>query len=149
MCQPGRPGPISVSHLRLARFRRLPQREVAGVVLVVFVHVHPRAIVHAREVLLRELAVLGKLRDSEVVGAVVGAVGEALLLKSLDEVGHLLNVVGGVHQEFGMLDVQRVGIFQKRLLVLLGVVLDADARAAALRMILSSTSVMFITCFSL
>ena len=38
--------------LRLARFRRLPQREVAGVVLVVLVHVHPRAVVHAGEVLL-------------------------------------------------------------------------------------------------
>ena len=42
MCQPGRPGPISVSQLCLALFGSLPQREVAGVILLVLVGVHAR-----------------------------------------------------------------------------------------------------------
>ena len=39
------------------------------------------------------------------------------------------NVVGRIHDQFGMLDVQRIGVFQKSLLVFRGVLLHRDAVA--------------------
>ena len=78
MCQPGRPWPSAVSQECLAGLGGLPEREVAGGVLVVLVDVDARAVLDAFEVLLGELAVLGKARDAEVPGAVLGAVGDVL-----------------------------------------------------------------------
>ena len=123
MCQPGRPGPIGCLPERLARLRRLPQREVARVVFLVLVDVDARAVFHAGKIFLRELAVGGKLRDAEVVRAVLGAVGEALLLELRDELRHLRNVVGGAHQSSGCWMFSDGSVFEKGLLVLRGVLL--------------------------
>src|SRR5208283_2870196 len=109
-----------------ARLGSLPQREVAGVVLLVFVHIDARAVGHAREVLLRQLAVFGKLGDAEVIRAVVGLIGITLIAQYGDEMRHLLNVLGRLRQQLGMLNVQGVGIFEKRVGVLLGVLLHGD-----------------------
>ena len=65
----------------LAGLGRFPEREVAGVVLFVLVNVDARAVFHARKIFLRELAVAGKLGDSEVVGTILGSVGEALVFE--------------------------------------------------------------------
>src|SRR5512147_2650386 len=54
----------------LAGFRRFPQREVARIVLFVFVNVDPRPVFHTSEIFLGKLAVFGELRDAEVVRTV-------------------------------------------------------------------------------
>ena len=71
-----------------------------------------------------ELAVAGKLGDPEIIGAVVGTVGEAFFHQSVNEVRHFLNVVGGPHED-GLLDVQSGGVFKEGALILEGVVLYA------------------------
>ena len=114
---------------RLARLRSFPQRKIASAVFVVFVHVHARAVGHAGKIFLRQLAVLRELGDPEIIRAILGAVGETLFLKPLDEMRHLLNVVGGADQKLRMLDVQGIRIFQESFLVLGGVLLDTDAVA--------------------
>ncbi len=63
MCQPGRPSPTAVCQTRLAFLARLPEHEIARVVLVVFVDIHPGAGADAAEVVVRELAVFGKIGD--------------------------------------------------------------------------------------
>ena len=73
----------------LAGFGSLPQGEVAGIVFVVFVDVDARAVGHAGEVLLAELAVRREAGDAEVVRAFVGAIGVAGADQSGDEVRHL------------------------------------------------------------
>ena len=55
MCQPGRPGPIEVSHEGLAGLWRFPERKVAGIVLVVFVNVDASAVGHAGEIFFKSL----------------------------------------------------------------------------------------------
>ena len=112
-----------------ARLRCFPQREVARIVFVVLVDIDPRSVAHAGKILLRQLAVLGKLGDAEVIRTIVGAIGVTLVHQPGDEVRHLLDVVGRIHQLLGMLDIQRVGILQKRLPILLGVFLHRNAVA--------------------
>ena len=90
---------------RLAFFGRLPQREVAGVVFFVLVHIHTRAVFHSGEILLGKFAVSGKLGNAKVIGAVVGTVGESFFFKFSDELGHPEDVIGGA-SENGLFDVQ-------------------------------------------
>ncbi len=111
-----------------ARFGRLPEGEVAGAVFFVFVHIDAGAVLHAREIFLGKLAVAGKFRDAEVVGAVFGAVGESLFLQLGDELRHFRDVIGGAHQN-RLLDVERRRVFEKRFLIFCGVLLDAHAVA--------------------
>ena len=109
----------------LAGLGRLPQSEVAGAVFVVFVEIHPRAVFHAGKIFFGKLAVGGEFGDAEIVGAVIGAVGEPLLDQALNELGHFLDVIGRANQD-GLADVEIGGVFKKSLLVLGGVLLDAE-----------------------
>ena len=70
MCQPGRPSPIGALPGGLFVLLGFPENEVAGVGFVVFVHVDARAGADAAEIVVRELAVLGELRDAVVNRAV-------------------------------------------------------------------------------
>ena len=63
----------------LAGLCGLPEGEVAGGVLLVLVDIDARAVFDAGEIFFGELAVLGKLGDAEVPGAVVGAIGDAFV----------------------------------------------------------------------
>src|SRR6516164_4580040 len=58
----------------LARLRRFPQSEVAGIVFLILVHVYPGADFDAAEILLGKFAILGKFGDGEIIRAVVSAV---------------------------------------------------------------------------
>ena len=127
MCQPGRPRSDARLPESFTGLGSFPQREVAGIVLVVLVHVHARACFHAGEILLGELAVAGKLGDAEVIGTIVSAIGESLCGQFGDEVGHLGNVLGRAHDHLGRLEAQRLHVLAKGLLVFLGVLADADA----------------------
>ncbi len=111
-----------------ARLRSLPEGEVAGTVLFVFVDVDARAVGHAGKIFFRKLAVAGKFRDAEIVRTVVGAIRKALLHERGDKVGHLIDVFGGEHQN-RPLNVQRSRIFQEGLGKLRGVLLHSHAIA--------------------
>src|SRR5579859_877311 len=71
----------------------LPEREIAGAVFIVFVYVDAGAVEHAAEIALGELAVLGKFGDAEIVGAVIGPVGEVFGEELGNELRHLGNVL--------------------------------------------------------
>ncbi len=113
--------------MRLAGFGRFPEREIAGLFLVETVGVHTRAIFYMGEVLLRELAVGRKLGHAVVAGAIVGAVGHALLRQLGDELGHILYMFGGAGDDLWLFEVEIGGVLEESGLVLAGVVGDALA----------------------
>ena len=124
----------------------LPEGEVAGGVLLVLVDIDAGAVFDAFEVFLGELAVLGETRDAEVPGAVFGLVGDVFGGELLDERDHLRDVLGGVGDVLRALDAEGVEVFEEGALVTCAVYSPMGRpAAAALRMILSSTSVMFMT----
>ena len=87
MCQPGRPAPMRRVPAGLAGLGRLPEREVADVVLLVLVGLDALADPLLRWVEPGQPAVGGPRGDAEEDRAVVGAVGVALLEERLDERG--------------------------------------------------------------
>ena len=99
---------------RLAFLGRLPQREIAGVGLFVFVHVHARAGQVAAEIVVRELAVSGKGGNPEVDRTVAG-VGVVPGAQALDGRHHVVDVLGGGDQALGALQPQRGAVLQERL----------------------------------
>src|SRR5258706_10962371 len=62
-----------------ARLGRLPQREVARLFFVESVGVNARTVFDGGQIFFRKLAILRKLGDAEVIGAIVGAISEATL----------------------------------------------------------------------
>ena len=102
MCHPGRPAPPrrvpGRAHLLVLRLDRLPEHEVAHVVLVVLVRRHALAAAPGAHVHLRQLAVVRELRDV-VVDRAIGHVRQPALLQPADDVDHPLDVVrgAGVH----------------------------------------------------
>ncbi len=99
MCQPGRPGPIAVSHDGSPGFGRLPQREVADVVLAVFVGLDPLPDPEALGIEAGQDAVGRPRRDPEEDRAVVGPVGVAAFEQRLDEGHDLVDVAGRARQD--------------------------------------------------
>src|SRR6185436_9901819 len=77
---------------RLARLARLPQHEIAGVVLLVLVTVDARAALDPRVIEPRETAVLGKRRDLEVDRS-VALIRVPPLLERHDRLGHRRDVL--------------------------------------------------------
>ena len=124
MCQPGRPGADHCLPRSLARFRGLPQGKITGAVFFVFIHIDAGAVFHSGKIFLGKFSVGGKFGNAEIVGSVVGAVGESFFLQFGDKLCHLRDVIGGPHQS-GLFDVQGGDIFEKSLLIFRGVLLDA------------------------
>src|SRR5438309_2879986 len=73
----------------LARLGRFPERKVAGAVLIIVIDVYARAILHAREISLREFSVPGKFGDAEIIRSVLRPISKAFLLQPRDELRHL------------------------------------------------------------
>ena len=92
---------------------RLPQGEVPGRILVVFVEIHTGAVADGRKVLLGQLAVLRKSGYAEIPGAVGGLIGQVLGRQPLDQGHHLGDVFGGPRHDLRALAVQRVQILKK------------------------------------
>ena len=105
----------------------LPEGEVAGRVLLVLVDVDAGAVFHAGQVLLAQLAVLGKGGEAEVPGAVLGLVGGAGGGQLLDQLDHCGDVLGGAGNLLRAFDAQGVEIFEERLLEVRRVFADGDA----------------------
>src|SRR5436305_762785 len=100
---------------RLVRlFSRLPQSEVARVLLLVLVRVNALAAAQtvSGEVYLRELAVLWERADAVVVRA-VGLVCVAPGFEPLDDVNHLFDVSRRARRHFGPLGPERVEVFEE------------------------------------
>ena len=110
------------------RLPRLPEREVADVLLVVFVRRAPQARALVVEVDVGELAVAGELADLEVDRAVLALVRDALLHELGDERDHLGDVVRRRGVDLRRLDVQLLQVGEERVLVRLRVVGQSDAR---------------------
>ncbi len=123
---PGIPG-------RLAFFGRLPDDEVAGVLLVVLVAVDAGAALDALVIETRELAVLGKGRNLEVDGP-VAAIRVAARFERPDRLPHRLDVlgIGGARALFHDLEAKRRRILAVRLDVAVGVF--AQRHAGLLRL---------------
>ena len=117
---------------RLPRAGRLPEHEVAGVVLVIFVGVHPGARADAAGVQAGELAVLGPAADAKVRRTGV-AIGVARALDASDEPEHLGNVLGGRRNPLGSLQAKRAAVLEERVYVPPGVLPDRDALARCRR----------------
>src|ERR1700733_4132748 len=111
----------------LTGFGGLPQREVAGRILLVLIHIDPGAVFDSLEVLLRELAVAGKARDTEVPASILGAIGDVFGCELFDHPDHLRNAAGGVRDVLRVLDRKRVEVFVEGLLVFLCVLRDGEA----------------------
>ena len=97
----------------------LPQREVLGVTLV-RVDRHLLTVSRAEPVerVARELAVAGERRDV-VVDAPVDLVRVALLEQRLDQLDHVVDVLGGARVQVGAFDPHQVRVLQERVRVLL------------------------------
>jgi len=95
---------------------RLPQGEIARVGLIVFVDVDAGAGQVAAEIVVRKLAIAGEARDAEVSRA-VARVSVVAGGKAGDSVGHIGDVVGGLHQVLGHVQAQGGAVFEKRLRV--------------------------------
>ena len=113
MCQPGRPSPSGVCQRGLSVLLGFPQNEIARVGLIVFVHIDAGAGANAAEVVVRELAVLGKLGDA-VVNRTVADIGVAALFELLNRAHHIVDVIGGFDDVFGALQAQGRGVFEER-----------------------------------
>ena len=122
MCQPGRPGPIFVSHEAspgLGAFHNAKSRALS----FSYVNVDPRAVFHSSKIFLRQFPVCRKFCNSEIVRAVLGSVGEALGFEPSDEISHLRDVIGCANKMWPF-DVQLCGILKKCLLVFRRVLAD-------------------------
>ena len=105
----------------------LPEGEVAGGVLLVLVEIDARAVFHAAEVFLAELAVVGEGGEAEVPAAVFGLVGGAGGGQALDERDHAVDVLGGAGHLLRALDAQGVHVLKKGLLEVGRVLADGHA----------------------
>ena len=124
MCQPGRPGPIVGLPRRLARLGRLPEREIADVVLAVLVGLHPLPDPETLGIEAGQAPVRRPRRDPEEDRAVVGPVRVPSLEEQRDQRDDLVDVACRPRQDVRRRHPQRVGIGQERGQVALGERLD-------------------------
>src|ERR1700733_7850489 len=111
----------------LTRFGSFPEGEIAGIVFFVAIVIHAGASFHSAQINLGELAVIRKFSDAVVDGTFTG-IGEAFFLQAGNQRDHVFDVVGGAHGFLGLLQMQRVHIFEEGLHVFFGVFADRDAR---------------------
>ena len=111
----------------LAGLRRFPQREIARALFFVAVVVHASAGLNPGHIDLRQFAVVWKFRDA-VVDRSFARIGVRLLLQPLDQLDHVVDVVGGANPVLGGFDAQRFAIVEKSLHIFLRVVANARRR---------------------
>src|SRR5215472_5914641 len=105
----------------LARFRRFPKRKVPRTFFLVAVIVDARAGLNAGEIDFGEFSVVRKPGDA-IVDRTFARIRESFLLKPLDELNHVLDVVGGANPVFGGFDAERFAIVEESLRKFFGVV---------------------------
>ncbi len=115
-----------------------------GCLLFVFVGVDARSDFEFAAVEMRQASV-GRKTGYAVVHRVPFPVGMAARKQSLDEVDHLRNIVRRRRDDVRSLDAELRAVCEKRLGIGCRILPDIDPLSVALRMILSSISVMFMT----
>jgi hypothetical protein len=123
----GAAGPDGSFPEMLAGLGRFPEREVARALFFVAVVVDAGAGLDAGQVDLGKFAVVRKLGDA-VVDRAFARIRERFLLQPLDELNHVLDVVGGADPVFGRFDAEDAAIVEKGLHEFLGVVANGQAR---------------------
>jgi hypothetical protein len=106
---------------------RFPEREIACAFFFVAVVVDAGAGLNAGQVDLGKFAVVGKFRDA-VVDRAFARIGECFLLQPLDELDHVVDMVGGSDPVFRRFDAEDAAIVEKGLHEFLGVVANGQAR---------------------
>jgi len=109
----------------LALPRPFPEHEVAGVVLFVLLVVNAGTHQIGLGFDPRELPVAGEGGDA-VVDGVIAPVGVAGSLQTFNQLGHLLNVVGGARVVLGALDPQSFEVGEKGFDEAVGVIAQLD-----------------------
>src|ERR1700730_11834783 len=107
----------------LTRLARLPQHEVARLVLAIVVDIDAGAGLQSRVVKVSELAVPWKGGDSEI-GRAVRDIGVAFLAEQVDQRDHFEDVFRGSRVVLSTFDAQRIEVIEKRLDVFLGELVD-------------------------
>src|SRR5205807_4752602 len=82
---------------------------------------------NAGEIDLGEFSVIRKLGDAVVDGA-FARIGEGFFLKALDELHHVVDVVGGANPVLGCFDAEGFAILEESLQEFLGVVANVFSR---------------------
>ena len=131
ICQPGRPRaqrglPGVFANAVRVSFDRLPEGEVAGCVLLVFIDVDACAVFDPFEIFLRELAVFREARDAEVPAAVFSLVGDILRAQILDQRDHLGYVVSRMGDNLGTFKIERGHVLKESGLVFRAVLTDVE-----------------------
>src|SRR5260370_37078531 len=88
---------------KLARLGRFPEGEIPRISLVVAIHIHARPGLDAGRIHVSQFAVIWELRYAKVNRA-VAHVSKTLRSEPLDELHHILDMVGGPHRVFGLSD---------------------------------------------
>src|SRR2546429_427024 len=97
----------------VAGLRRFPERKVSRTFFFVAVVVDARAGLNAGEIDFGEFSIVWKLGDA-IVDRTFARIGEGFLLKPLDELNHVVDVVGGTNPVFGSFDAERFAIVEER-----------------------------------
>ena len=107
----------------LPGFARLPESEVSGIVLAVFIDIDPRARLQAADIEVGQRPIARKARDP-IVGRAVRNVGVPIFGEPFDQRHHLEDVPRSARVMLGPFDPQRIEILEKRVDVLLGELVD-------------------------
>ncbi len=110
----GAPWPEGRFPGRLVLLLRLPEHKIASVGLIVLIHIDARAAANSAEIVMRELAVIGEIRDAEIGGA-VARIRAAFCGKLFDGFHHHADVLGRRRDMLWLFQANRGGIFKERL----------------------------------
>ncbi len=145
MCQPGRPSPNGVLPGGFVALLGFPEHEIARISLVVFIHIDAGSRADAAEVVMRQLAVFGESGDAEV-GRTVACVGAAVLRRGFSMAPTIMGMCSVALATLSARCRRRAALSSKKAFVYSAVYSPIERFIlAALMMILSSTSVMFMT----
>ena len=125
MCQPGRPGPISVSQKGSPGFGCFPKGEVVDALLLVLVGLHPLPRLEFVQADLGKPPVGGELGDAEVDGTFL-AVGVSLLQQAPDDRHHLGDMLRGPGVDVRGQDPECPDVLEESLLVFSRVLAEGD-----------------------
>ena len=116
------------AHRAVGILPRLPEREVAHVLLVVLVGGAARSRTLAVKINMRKLAVAGECADIEIYAAIFALVGNALFNELRNKIDHLRDVIGGGRIDIGGKNVQLLQILKEGILIGTRKIGESDTR---------------------
>jgi hypothetical protein len=109
---------------------RLPEREIADVLLLILIIFHPAGRTQLRQIDMSKPPVIGKFVDPKIDRLVVRLVGQPSFLQRLDHLDHFLDLarIGRFGKKIRPFDSQRIEIVEERFLERRGELGQRDAR---------------------